>query len=87
MFGRIGLPELILILVIALIIFGPSKLPQIGKSMGQAIREFRKSTADIQKEIDVVTAPETTTAAVPAPPSRPTPAPEAPKVQQGEEEA
>lgn len=52
MFGKIGAGELILILAIALVIFGPSKLPQIGKSMGQAIREFRKGTTQAQKEIN-----------------------------------
>lgn len=52
MFGKIGAGELILILAIALIIFGPSKLPQIGKSMGQAIKEFRKGTTQVQKEIN-----------------------------------
>lgn len=52
MFGRIGAGELILILAIALVIFGPSKLPQIGKSMGEAIKEFRKGTSQVQKEIN-----------------------------------
>ncbi|MGL5379516.1 twin-arginine translocase TatA/TatE family subunit [Clostridium sp.] len=51
MFGKLGAGELILILCIALVVFGPSKLPQIGKSMGQAIREFRKGTTQIQKEV------------------------------------
>ena len=41
MFGRLGPMELVLILVIALVIFGPSKLPEIGKSFGRAIKEFR----------------------------------------------
>lgn len=40
-FGRIGAPELILILAIALVIFGPSKLPEIGKSLGKALGEFK----------------------------------------------
>ena len=43
MFG-LGMPELILILVIALVIFGPSKLPEMGASVGKAIREFRSAT-------------------------------------------
>lgn len=55
MFGRIGPFELILILRIALIIFGPSKLPQIGKSLGQAITEFRKGTAAAKKEFNDLT--------------------------------
>jgi len=43
MFGKIGFPELILILVIALVVFGPSKLPEIGESLGKSIRQFKKS--------------------------------------------
>jgi len=42
--GSIGMPELIIILVIALIIFGAGKLPQIGENMGKAIRNFRNAT-------------------------------------------
>ena len=51
MFG-IGMPELLVILVIILIIFGAGKLPQIGEGLGKGIRNFRKSTKD-QDEIDV----------------------------------
>ncbi len=51
MFGKIGLPELILILVIALIIFGPRKLPDIGRSIGKGIREFRQATTEISKTV------------------------------------
>ena len=50
MFG-IGMPELIVILVIILIIFGAGKLPQIGEGLGKGIRNFKKSTKD--EEIDV----------------------------------
>ena len=42
MFG-LGMPELILILIIALVVFGPSKLPEMGSAVGKTIREFRKS--------------------------------------------
>lgn len=49
MFG-LGMPELILILVIALVIFGPSKLPEMGASVGKAIREFRNATKDADPE-------------------------------------
>ena len=42
--GSIGMPELIVILVIALVVFGAGKLPQIGENMGKAIRNFKKAT-------------------------------------------
>jgi sec-independent protein translocase protein TatA len=41
--GRIGFPELVVILLIVLLLFGANKLPQIAKSMGEAIREFKKN--------------------------------------------
>ncbi|HWO98030.1 MAG TPA: twin-arginine translocase TatA/TatE family subunit [Bacillus sp. (in: firmicutes)] len=47
MFQNIGVPGLILILVIALIIFGPSKLPEIGRAFGSTLREFKNSTKDL----------------------------------------
>lgn len=53
MFGKIGLPELVLILVIALMIFGPSKLPEIGKSIGRGIREFREATKEIKESVSL----------------------------------
>jgi sec-independent protein translocase protein TatA len=46
MFGSLGMPELIVIFVIALIVFGPSKLPDLGKSLGEAIRGFKKAVND-----------------------------------------
>jgi TatA/E family protein of Tat protein translocase len=45
----LGMPEVILILVIALIIFGPRKLPELGKSMGQAMFQFRKASDDFKR--------------------------------------
>ena len=48
---NIGVPGLIIILVIALIIFGPSKLPQLGKAVGQTLKEFRNSTKEIVDEV------------------------------------
>ncbi len=52
MLGGIGLPELIVILVIVLVIFGAGKLPQIGEGLGKGIRNFKKATKD-KGEIDV----------------------------------
>ncbi|MEH7885326.1 twin-arginine translocase TatA/TatE family subunit [Bacillus sp. JJ1609] len=56
MLSNIGFPGLILILVIALIIFGPNKLPEIGRAVGKSMREFKKATEgitdDIKKEIN-----------------------------------
>ncbi|KGP71120.1 twin-arginine translocase TatA/TatE family subunit [Pontibacillus yanchengensis] len=52
MFSQIGFPGLILILVIALIVFGPSKLPEIGKAVGSSLREFKKATNDIMSDSD-----------------------------------
>ena len=46
MFGSLGAPELIVILVVALVVFGPSKLPELGKSLGEAIRGFKKAMSD-----------------------------------------
>lgn len=47
---RIGFPELIVILVIALIVFGPGKLPSVGKSVGEAIKEFKKASNELTKD-------------------------------------
>lgn len=48
--GSIGIPSLILIIIIALIIFGPSKLPDIGKAAGQTLREFKNATNDLMSD-------------------------------------
>lgn len=50
MFG-LGMPELLVVLVIALVVFGATKLPQIGSSLGTAIREFKKSIESPSKEV------------------------------------
>jgi TatA/E family protein of Tat protein translocase len=52
MFGSIGPAELILIFVVALLIFGPKKLPEIGRSVGKAIREFKKTSEEIKGRIE-----------------------------------
>ncbi|MDF2788418.1 twin-arginine translocase TatA/TatE family subunit [Neobacillus niacini] len=51
MLSNIGVPGLILILVIALIVFGPNKLPEIGRAVGKSIREFKRATEGITNDI------------------------------------
>ncbi|MEM6456735.1 MAG: twin-arginine translocase TatA/TatE family subunit [Acidobacteriota bacterium] len=52
MIGPLGLPELIFILLLALLIFGPRKLPEIGRTLGRAMAEFRRATAELKRTID-----------------------------------
>jgi len=52
MFG-IGMPELLVILVIALIFIGPGKLPEVARSLGRGMREFRRASHDIKKTFDI----------------------------------
>lgn len=51
-FGRFGPMELILILVVALLVFGPKKLPEIGRSIGKAIREFKSHSDKLTEELN-----------------------------------
>ena len=51
MLSNIGVPGLILILVLALIVFGPNKLPEIGRAFGKSIREFKRATDGIASDI------------------------------------
>lgn len=50
--GNLGITEMAVIFVIALIVFGPRKLPELGRSLGSAMREFRRSINEIQREIE-----------------------------------
>lgn len=52
MFGNIGFPELLIILAIALLIFGPKKLPEVSRSIGRAVREFRRASDEIKDKIE-----------------------------------
>jgi sec-independent protein translocase protein TatA len=52
MFGSIGMPEMIIILVIALIVFGPRKLPELGKSLGRSINEFKKASNELRNTLE-----------------------------------
>jgi sec-independent protein translocase protein TatA len=53
MLGRIGTPELLLIMGLVLIVFGPKKLPEIGRSMGKGLKEFKLATQEIRESIEV----------------------------------
>jgi len=50
--GNIGIPELIIVLVLALIIFGPGKLPDVGRSLGKSIRELKTASNEIKKDLN-----------------------------------
>ncbi|HEY7412822.1 MAG TPA: twin-arginine translocase TatA/TatE family subunit [Vicinamibacteria bacterium] len=83
MFGPLGGPELLLILVLALIVFGPRKLPEIGRSMGRMMAEFRKASNEFRRTLeDEVEAekapppPPAVDAPPPAPPAEAAPGPE-----------
>jgi sec-independent protein translocase protein TatA len=52
MFGSIGMPELVIILVIALIIFGPRKLPELGRSLGKSLGEFKKASNELRSTLE-----------------------------------
>ena len=52
MFGPIGMPELIVIMVLALIIFGPRKLPELGRSLGRSLNEFKRASTDLQNTLE-----------------------------------
>ena len=52
MFGSIGMPEMVIILVIALIIFGPRKLPELGRSLGKSIGEFKKASNELRSTLE-----------------------------------
>ncbi|HEY3170485.1 MAG TPA: twin-arginine translocase TatA/TatE family subunit [Thermoanaerobaculia bacterium] len=52
MFGPIGMPELVLIFLVALLVFGPKKLPELGKSLGRGLAEFKRASDDLKRTIE-----------------------------------
>lgn len=65
--GPIGLPELFLILVVGLIFFGPRKLPELGRSLGKSIGEFKRASNELRSTLDEEIRLEERRAATPAP--------------------
>jgi sec-independent protein translocase protein TatA len=51
----VGVPELVMVLVVALVVFGPGKLPEVGAALGKSIREFRRATQALTDEVHSVT--------------------------------
>jgi len=51
--GKIGLWEILLVLVVALVIFGPTKLPEMGRSIGNGLKEFRKATKELKDSVSL----------------------------------
>lgn len=67
MLGSIGMPELIIIFVIALIVFGPRRLPELGRTLGQSIAEFKRATTALQTSLDDEIRAEERKASLPSP--------------------
>jgi sec-independent protein translocase protein TatA len=79
MFGSIGMPEMLVILVIALLIFGPRKLPDLGKSLGRSLAEFKRASNDLRNtlEDEIRIEEQREQAVAKTPPPAPAPAPAA----------
>jgi sec-independent protein translocase protein TatA len=73
MIGSIGMPELIIILTLALIIFGPRKLPELGRSLGKSLGEFKRASNELRSTLDEeIRIEEQRSAQRMAPPEQPT---------------
>lgn len=77
MFGSIGGPELILIFLVALLIFGPRKLPELGKMLGKGMGEFRRAANDLKVSLETEVEREAAARPLPAAPAGSPDAPEA----------
>ena len=69
--GNIGMPEILLIMVIALIVFGPRKLPELGRSLGQSLAQFRRASEDFKRQWEEEVDIERTRLDAPPPPPPP----------------
>jgi sec-independent protein translocase protein TatA len=75
MFGPLGMPELVVIFVIALIVFGPRKLPELGKSLGKSLAEFKRASNELRNSLeDEIRIEEDRERAAKAAPATPAPA-------------
>ncbi len=52
MFGSLGLAEILFILALALLVFGPKRLPEVGRTLGKSLREFRRATSDLKRSVE-----------------------------------
>jgi len=50
--GSLGTPEILLVLLLALLVFGPAKLPELGKALGRAVREFKRAGSELQETLE-----------------------------------
>ena len=66
--GPIGFPELMIILVVALIVFGPRKLPELGRSLGKSLQEFKRASNELKNTLDEEISLEERRTAAPPPP-------------------
>jgi sec-independent protein translocase protein TatA len=71
--GSIGMPELVIIFVIALIIFGPRKLPELGKSLGRSLNEFKRASNELKNTLEDEIRVEEQRTATPPKPAAPAP--------------
>lgn len=79
MFGPLGMPELLIIAVIALFVFGPRKLPELMRSLGKSVNEFKRASNDLRNTLDEeIRLEESREQRPPAMPSAPVPDPHAP---------
>ena len=52
MFGSLGFAEILFILALALLVFGPKRLPEVGRTLGRTLREFRRATSDLKRSVE-----------------------------------
>jgi TatA/E family protein of Tat protein translocase len=75
--GNLGMPELMMILVLALLLFGPKKLPEIGKQVGKALGEFKRASNDLKRTIEDEMEKATSAVKIDDPPKDPSDSPKA----------